>query len=1625
MAVNIFQVNQINGDLFSTGINPANAGVYASEYPLFPDNINGNLSRYTKIAGIWPSSIQNSSVGYPAGGGGSSSWTQPNQGPQNGIAARPNGGYFVRAVMTTDQNPPTINGFASNAYLSYGYIGSFIGGYGILDYTFDVNAGPITSPTQISAVDYEPPYGHGTVFTIANAPLNNTFLNQWRDSSNLTADATAQVTLNTSAYTRTPYTKPSFFALQMDSATNTIGSGNLRFHIEMRPTQLMSAPTLGGQGSTATGGAATGSRAPFRTDQYGFPFNNLPSDFYYMSNNRKFGSRAMSIFWSRIVDGQSTSFAYPYYEDQTFATYLQPFPGGPHDSNGNAAFADHVYASSAISDCPTSRPPAFVNEWLPSTSFSLNFQIVDPLGHVQKVTSAGVSGTLRPSWDDLGGTTPDGTGSLVWTDQGFASYLTTSLYQTDDRIRNAATIHMNDEYDVYVQETKFAILSNKTGAFPLVFLDLLDTWNSGTWAAGFRIAGATVWSETTAWVTANLYTVGQSILDPNGNIQVVTTGGTSGGTIPSFNATYNGTTSGDGGVTWTNFGANKSKIYFIAENGHIAVFDSNVTNSSVTALTTAPALASGAAYGACRILTGSASLYAITGTLGAHPANSSTDATVTPGVGFVGITPYNIVAGTWGTANFPAYHARHNARNLSEMVKLRNGILGFAVERVNISGTTVKNAGVAPVTSVSITSNVVTITAVNNFTTGQQVNFAGLTGATFLNGVQLTVISTGLSGTQFEANFTHANYGPTGDTGTATDVEWQVMLFNPSTTTWNTSQLTGDGTSNFSFSQPGFGSTSLDSFITYESAFNCHLLDVAQTTSGSGLPVLLLQCNWRSDKLYAIDGSQALGTISNTNVTNVSRGSAKDIFVGTTAPAASSPLQIRKSATDDRTLFWFNEQFSFFQTNNANTSPATVFFLAPPSWLLTNWNQTSVGAVNIVNQNTKDGSGNVSTIGQDLTFLGDVSSHQNQTFADMYSILGVFSDNAVNVVISGGVDSNGGNGEYGVNNRASFPSQIYGNNMWQASFYMPTYFKNKSGSVVMADSYADALANPITVPSTAGTNVPLVYGLVAQFGQTGASTFGQFEWFTLNVAWGNTKFVRKARYVWSMFAGQTFLTTQSSIPMTAVNSVIPTIYLPDAFGSSNITFPSTFNNPGLMGAPSVSAPAGLTTAQDGYGTCAVWPMISGGVAQNNAVQCVMTVSHSNPSSILNRPQQSGQVYNASSSSSQFNLTNAFNGCPWMFNNVNSSVNGVGGQWQATSGVGAWIAIDLGSAATAASYSFNQGLGILSQGINAMSGWTLYGSNSGTDFTNGPPGGGWTAIDTRSGIAASRSVAFNVASPGSFRYYALRANALSLGSVMALGFFRLFSSTMQTTMNFSEILAIGPQALSGSNTTTAAYASSFMRGMTFEVSTNSGSTYSQITPFWRSHLGGIWCFPRQTGVTNIRITCQSGYPFYNINTGSWTLSPTANFLGFGPFQFVDYQVSSIDSTFAARLGSSSASDGTPTRGSFDNQYIGLSSDAVSVSIDTTVSPASLGQQFTNSDVFGVNISPVLGWWTFLPIPTGNNATFPNGFIRVHPAYGFVQFGGPQPLAISQAGGSDQIQTMAGTNMAVTYHWGRRV
>jgi hypothetical protein len=75
------------------------------------------------------------------------------------------------------------------------------------------------------------------------------------------------------------------------------------------------------------------------------------------------------------------------------------------------------------------------------------------------------------------------------------------------------------------------------------------------------------------------------------------------------------------------------------------------------------------------------------------------------------------------------------------------------------------NGNVAFVTATAVASNVLTVTAVNNFTPGISVLLNGLTANTYLNGQ--TVVVTSATSSQFTATFFHANYVTTADTGTA------------------------------------------------------------------------------------------------------------------------------------------------------------------------------------------------------------------------------------------------------------------------------------------------------------------------------------------------------------------------------------------------------------------------------------------------------------------------------------------------------------------------------------------------------------------------------------------------------------------------------------------------------------------------------------------------------------------------------------------------------------------------------------------------------------------------------------------------------------------------------------------
>ena len=73
----------------------------------------------------------------------------------------------------------------------------------------------------------------------------------------------------------------------------------------------------------------------------------------------------------------------------------------------------------------------------------------------------------------------------------------------------------------------------------------------------------------------------------------------------------------------------------------------------------------------------------------------------------------------------------------------------------------------ATISAFSIANNVVTFQGANQFAAGQQITISGLSTGSYLNNLNLTVLGTGLTASQFEVDFTYSNVSLTSDSGTA------------------------------------------------------------------------------------------------------------------------------------------------------------------------------------------------------------------------------------------------------------------------------------------------------------------------------------------------------------------------------------------------------------------------------------------------------------------------------------------------------------------------------------------------------------------------------------------------------------------------------------------------------------------------------------------------------------------------------------------------------------------------------------------------------------------------------------------------------------------------------------------
>lgn len=92
---------------------------------------------------------------------------------------------------------------------------------------------------------------------------------------------------------------------------------------------------------------------------------------------------------------------------------------------------------------------------------------------------------------------------------------------------------------------------------------------------------------------------------------------------------------------------------------------------------------------------------------------------------------------------------------------------GSAAPLVAPGGLPIVTLNSSSITNSVLTSNVVSLSAVQNYTPGTLVMIQGLTNGAALNGYTLAVIATGLTNALFEANFNHSNITTGADAGTA------------------------------------------------------------------------------------------------------------------------------------------------------------------------------------------------------------------------------------------------------------------------------------------------------------------------------------------------------------------------------------------------------------------------------------------------------------------------------------------------------------------------------------------------------------------------------------------------------------------------------------------------------------------------------------------------------------------------------------------------------------------------------------------------------------------------------------------------------------------------------------------
>jgi hypothetical protein len=178
--------------------------------------------------------------------------------------------------------------------------------------------------------------------------------------------------------------------------------------------------------------------------------------------------------------------------------------------------------------------------WKASTKYVKGAQIMDPAKHIQKVITAGTSGSAQPAWNDVGGTTPDPVGgSLVWQDSGNVvvsqanriAYISNAISYVNTNYPALKVVIYTDgpkgNWQTITGNCDTGTANNCTALINLPLWDVVHktfTAGDGTQHCGDGVAGLVPWKpwSSTTWQTRNgnqydwgLYTTTAQALEEN------------------------------------------------------------------------------------------------------------------------------------------------------------------------------------------------------------------------------------------------------------------------------------------------------------------------------------------------------------------------------------------------------------------------------------------------------------------------------------------------------------------------------------------------------------------------------------------------------------------------------------------------------------------------------------------------------------------------------------------------------------------------------------------------------------------------------------------------------------------------------------------------------------------------------------------------------------------------------------------------------------------------------------------------------------------------------------------------------------------------------------------------------